>query len=77
MLDKFGQLVRNIRITRSLLLLDMARNLGITPAELSAIECGRTSIPDWFIPTLKQTYNIGGTYAKTLSLLADERNGKN
>ena len=33
MLDKFGKLVRDIRITRSLLLYDMAKTLGISPAE--------------------------------------------
>ncbi len=40
-LDKFGKLVRDIRITRSLLLYDMAKTLDISPAELSAIECGK------------------------------------
>ena len=42
-LDKFGKLVRDIRITRSLLLYDMAKTLDISPAELSAIECGKKS----------------------------------
>ena len=46
MLDKFGKLVRDIRITRSLLLYDMAKELDISPAELSAIECGKKSVPD-------------------------------
>ena len=41
-LDKFGKLVRDIRITRSLLLYDMAKTLDISPAELSAIECGKS-----------------------------------
>ena len=40
-LDKFGKLVRDIRITRSLLLYDMAKTLDISSAELSAIECGK------------------------------------
>ena len=73
MLDKFGRLIRDIRIIRGLLLFDMARDLDITSAELSAIECGRKPIPDWFIPKLEQTYNIGETCAKTLALLADDR----
>lgn len=42
MLDKFGKLVRDIRITRSLLLYDMAKTLDISPAELSAIESGKS-----------------------------------
>ena len=48
MLDKFGKFVRDIRITRSLLLYDMAKTLDISPAELSAIECGKKPVPDWF-----------------------------
>ncbi len=73
MLDRFGKLVRDIRITRSLLLYDMAKALDISSAELSAIECGRKPIPDWFIPKLEQTYNIGKTCANTLRFLANER----
>ncbi len=76
MFDSFGQLVRDIRLTRSILLLDMARDLGITPAELSGIECGRKPIPDWFIPALARTYNIGNACAKTLTYLADLREEK-
>lgn len=73
MLDGFGQLVRNIRITRSLLLYDMAKDLGVSSAELSAIECGRKPVPEWFIPALNQKYSVGDTCTKILSLLAKER----
>lgn len=38
-LDDFGRTVRNIRLVRALLLYDMAKDLDISPAELSAIEC--------------------------------------
>lgn len=36
MLDKFGKLMRDIRITRNLLIYDIAKKLDISPAELSA-----------------------------------------
>ncbi len=72
-LDKFGKLVRDIRITRSLLLYDMAKTLDISPAELSAIECGRKPVPDWFIPALEKHYSIGDTCADTLRWLAKNR----
>ena len=72
-INKFGQLVRNIRITRSLLLYDMAKTLDISPAELSAIECGRKPVPDWFIPALEKHYGIGDTCADTLRWLAKNR----
>ena len=71
MLDKFGIAVRDIRLTRSLLLYDMAKGLGVSSAELSSIECGRKSVPDWFIPKLEQTYDIGHTYAKILEMLLE------
>lgn len=72
-LDKFGKLVRDIRITRSLLLYDMAKTLDISSAELSTIECGRNPVPDWFIPALETHYGIGEVCANTLRFLAKER----
>jgi DNA-binding XRE family transcriptional regulator len=72
-LDSFGKLVRDIRITRSLLLYDMAKALDISPAELSAIETGKKPVPDWFIPALEEKYGIGDTCAKTLAFLAKNR----
>lgn len=71
--DKFGKLVRDIRITRSLLLYDMVKALDISPAELSAIECGKKPVPDWFVPALEKHYGIGDTCARTLHLLARNR----
>ena len=72
-LDKFGKLVRDIRITRSLLLYDMAKTLDISSAELSAIECGKKPVPDWFIPALEKNYGIGDTCAHMLSVFAKNR----
>lgn len=73
MLNNFGKLVRDIRITRSLLLYDMAKDLGISSAELSAIECGKKPVPDWFIPALKKSYGIGDTCAQMLHILSKNR----
>ena len=53
-LDDFGRTVRNIRLVRALLLYDMAKDLDISPAELSAIECGRKPVPDWFVSKLQE-----------------------
>ncbi|MFQ7396533.1 MAG: hypothetical protein ACLRNW_01725 [Neglectibacter sp.] len=53
-LDDFGRTVRNIRLVRALLLYDMAKDLDISPAELSAIECGRKPVPDWFVSSCKK-----------------------
>ena len=54
-LDAFGRMVRNIRLVRALLLYDMAKDLDISPAELSAIECGRKPVPDWFVSMRTQS----------------------
>lgn len=40
-----GMLVRALRIVAGTTLMDMARDLQTTPAELSAYECGRKPIP--------------------------------
>lgn len=73
MLDRFGKLIRDIRITRRLLLYDMAKELDISTAELSAIETGKKPVPDWFIPALEKSYGIGGTCAEMLRFLAKNR----
>lgn len=41
----FGMLVRALRIISNTLLMDMADVLQLTPAQLSAYECGRKPIP--------------------------------
>ena len=54
-LDAFGKSVRGVRLARGLLLYDMAKTLDISSAELSAIECGRKPVPDWFILNCKKS----------------------
>lgn len=73
MLDKFGKLVRDIRISRKILLYDMAKTLNISSAELSAIECGRKPIPDWFISSLVKEYQISVNTEDMLRVFAKER----
>ena len=53
-LDAFGRMVRDIRLVRAMLLYDMAKDLDISSFELSAIECGRKPVPDWFISNCKK-----------------------
>lgn len=73
MLDAFGKLVRDIRVTRSLLLYDMAKELNISSAELSAIETGEKPVPDWFIPALEKSYGIDAACARMLRFFAENR----
>lgn len=76
-LDAFGRMVRDIRLVRALLLYDMAKDLDISPAELSAIECGRKNVPDWFVSKLQETYGIGDMHAQSLIKYMKERGDKN
>jgi len=70
-LDKFGKLVRDIRITRSLLLYDMAKTLDISPAELSAIECGKKPGPCRVISSAgKQRRFLAGSFLRLKSTMA-------
>lgn len=72
-LDAFGRMVRNIRLVRALLLYDMAKDLDISPAELSAIECGRKPVPDWFVSRLQEKYDIGDMRTQSLIKFMKER----
>ena len=48
MLSKFGQLVRTLRLEKSILMGDMASDLKVSPSYLSAVEFGRRAVPkDW------------------------------
>ena len=76
-LDAFGRMVRDIRLVRAMLLYDMAKDLDISPAELSAIECGRKSVPDWFISKLQEKYGISDMHAQSLIKFMNERGEKN
>lgn len=73
MLDNFGKAVRNIRLSRGMLLYDMAKDLDISPAMLSGIECGRKPIPDWFVPKLQEKYGVSDLYIQTLLKFMKER----
>lgn len=76
-LDAFGRMVRDIRLVRAMLLYDMAKDLNISPAELSAIECGRKPVPDWFISKLQEKYGISDMHAQSLIKFMNERGEKN
>lgn len=72
-LNAFGRMVRDIRLVRAMLLYDMAKDLDISPAELSAIECGRKPVPDWFISKLQEKYGISDMHAQSLIKFMKER----
>lgn len=66
-------MLRDIRLTRSLLLYDMANDLGMSSAELSAIETGKKPVPAWLFRKLEELYGIGEFYSRLLQAAAEER----
>lgn len=70
MLTEFGKLCRKIRIDNSELLKDMAAKLEVTAAYLSAVECGKRSIPDYWPETIAKKYSLDKDIFKELKTSA-------
>lgn len=68
MLTDFGKALRIIRVNRDISAKDMANNLGISPSYLSAIENGKRAIPDNFLSTLLNLYNLSQHEIEQLNL---------
>lgn len=58
MATAFGKILRKIRIDHDELLKDMAENLNITSAYLSAIENGKRPIPTTLVSQIKNKYGL-------------------
>ena len=72
-LDDLEEQYGTSSLVRALLLYDMAKDLDISPAELSAIECGRKPVPDWFVSKLQEKYGISDMHAQSLIKFMKER----
>ena len=70
-LTPFGKALRKLRIDRSLLLADMAEELGVSAAFLSGIETGKKSIPGDLITKLMRAYSLNDNEVNTLQEAAD------
>jgi len=66
MLTVFGKMLRKYRIDHELLLKDMADELKVSVAFLSAVEIGRKKIPADFISKLKLAYTLSEEIVKEL-----------
>ena len=58
MLTKFGKQLRRLRIEKDLRLKEMADELGVTVAYLSAVENGKRTVPDSWIGRIAEKYNL-------------------
>ena len=58
MLTSVGKYLRKLRIDRGEILRDMAKNLGVSSAFLSAVENGKKKMPDAWITKLEELYSL-------------------
>lgn len=58
MLTSVGRFLRKLRIEKGEILRDMAKNLGISSAFLSAVENGKKKLPDSWLPKLEKLYSL-------------------
>lgn len=72
MLTKFGKQLRKIRIEKEEKLRNMADKLGVTVAYLSAVENGKRAVPDNWVYTLIEKYEMSDYDAKKLQEAAYE-----
>lgn len=66
MLTPFGKFSRKLRIDRGELLKDMANNLGVTSAYLSAVEVGKRNIPESWLDKINSMYKLASEEAENL-----------
>ena len=65
-LTKFGVFIRKFRLDQGILLMDMAKSLGISPSYLSGIEIGNKPIPNNLGVKISQIYQLNSDYAAEL-----------
>ncbi len=67
----FGARMRELRQARGVTLSDMAREIGVSPTYLSALEHGRRGRPSWsFVQQVIQYFNVIWDDAEELQRLA-------
>lgn len=72
MTTSYGKELRRIRITRDLLLKDMANCLEITSAYLSSIENGKRKIPVGLTKKIESIYSLSEDERNSLQKAEDE-----
>ena len=67
MTTTLGKFLRKLRIDREEILFDMARNLGVSPAFLSAVENGKKKAPDSWSQKISELYNLSPSQIEELN----------
>lgn len=71
MLTKFGSELRKIRLDRNMLLGEMAKMIGVSPAFASAIENGKKNIPGNYIEKISEALNLNASELGVLKKAAE------
>ena len=71
MLTEFGKALRKIRIDRQQLLKEMANNLEVSSAYLSAVETGKRRIPKDWVSKISTIYSLSPEARDDLQNSAD------
>lgn len=74
MLIGLGDVLRQIRISKSERLLDMANTLEVSPSFLSALEHGKKKPPSNFLERVQENYELSATLRNRLSKELDRAN---
>lgn len=74
-MTKFGIFIRKFRLDRGILLRDMAKDLGISPAYLSGMETGHKPISDTLAEKISDIYKLDNNQVKDLqtSIIQSQR----
>lgn len=70
MITNFGKELRKLRIDNDELLKNMADKLGVTISYLSAVEHGKREVPDDWIDTISELYQLSDAEKDNLEDLA-------
>lgn len=73
-MNEFGRKVRKARIDASVTMMQMANDLGTTPAFLSGMETGRKKIPAGWVPRIVAYFKDHGVEVSDLGAAADAAN---
>lgn len=69
---KLGEYLRDLRLARSQTLKQMAEELGVSSAFLSAIENGKKNMPEKWYDSLSNKYNLSKSQVAKLRDAAEE-----
>jgi len=71
MITKFGKALRKYRIDKDVVLGEMAKELGVSSAYLSAVENGKKRITDKLIKSIKEYFSLDKKSYRELKNLAE------